>query len=216
MLTPIVGDDGVHLFDETEVEAVRLTLRRASSLADDDARAGETAANVFTLLDDGVHPVEVVKQLRLPPATVLSLHAQWDHMRGFVVTSAQGAELASATRTSHATTFASLNREMLKRMAALTRMRQGSSRCHACRELTASICASCVVETRGSFGYRDYRIERREAEGTEEFRLALDVFSAGLDDLGAETLTVFSDWTSSTDIKHGLLADLVNEWRRYG
>lgn len=217
MLTPIIDDDGVHLFDEAEVEAVRLTLRRTTGVADDETRAGETAANVFTLLDEGVHPVDVVKQLRLPPTAVLALHTQWADMRqSFIVTRAQAVELSSATRTTPATTFSSLSNEMRKRQATLTRMRQGSSRCHVCRELTASICASCVVETRGSFGYRDYRVERRDVDGSDEFRLALDVFSAGLDDRGVETLTVFSDWTAVGEISPGFLFDLVEEWRKYG
>ncbi len=46
---------------------------------------GELAADVFTLLDEGVHPVEGVKRMRRLPSVVESLHAQWSRMKGHLL-----------------------------------------------------------------------------------------------------------------------------------
>lgn len=73
VLKPLVGADGVHLFDEAEVRAVCVTLRGRATLGALGPSAGDTAADVFTLLDDGVHPVEIVKRLHLTPDVVNAL-----------------------------------------------------------------------------------------------------------------------------------------------
>lgn len=73
----VTGD--VHLFDVAEVEEVFARNRTASKAP--PATDGEIAAEVFTLLDDGVNPVDVVKRTRIAPDVVEHLQTQWARMR---------------------------------------------------------------------------------------------------------------------------------------
>jgi hypothetical protein len=85
LLKPEVGVDGVHRFREEELR--ELVIRRASKSGPPDAYDGEIAGAVFDLLDEGVHPVDVVKRLRLDPRAVDALRRQWASMRDtFIVT----------------------------------------------------------------------------------------------------------------------------------
>ncbi len=87
-ITPRVGPDGVHLFDETEVRAISVKYRSASpATATGDVVDGALAADVFGLLDEGVGAVDVVKRLRVHPDTIEALHGQWARMRGSIVLS---------------------------------------------------------------------------------------------------------------------------------
>jgi DNA-binding transcriptional MerR regulator len=83
-LAPVVGPKNVRLFQEEHVQALVVTRRSRAP----DARApGDTAADAFELFDKDVHPVEVVKQLRVPPDLIESLHQQWARLRGLMVLS---------------------------------------------------------------------------------------------------------------------------------
>jgi hypothetical protein len=79
LLHPEKGPGDVHFFDVAEVEAV-FARNRAANRAP-VASDGEIAADVFTLLDDGVNPVDVVKRTRIAPDVVEHLQTQWARMR---------------------------------------------------------------------------------------------------------------------------------------
>lgn len=103
-LHPATGADGVHLFDEAEVEAAVVTYRgiRARSAASLKPSDGEIAAAAFELFDNGTSLVDVVKQLQVAPDRVGALHRAWASLRqgnlaalSLPVTTAEG-ELAAA------------------------------------------------------------------------------------------------------------------------
>ena len=68
LLHPEKGPGGVRLFDVSEVEAAFVKVRSARQGA--IAADGEIAAEVFALLDDGLNPVDVVRQLHISPDVV--------------------------------------------------------------------------------------------------------------------------------------------------
>jgi hypothetical protein len=82
-LHPATGPDGVHLFDEAEVEAAVVTYRgiRARNAANPKQSDGEIAAAAFELFDGGTSLVEVVKQLQVAPDRVAALHRAWASLR---------------------------------------------------------------------------------------------------------------------------------------
>jgi hypothetical protein len=83
-LHPETGPRGVRLFDATEVEAAFVKIRTSHRETVEGAD-GETAAQVFTLLDDGLNPVEVVKRTRIGPDLVEHLQTQWVRLRRALV-----------------------------------------------------------------------------------------------------------------------------------
>ena len=82
-LHPATGPDGVHLFDEAEVEAAVVTYRgiRARSAASLKPSDGEVAAAAFELFDNGTSLVDVVKHLQVAPDRVSALHRAWASFR---------------------------------------------------------------------------------------------------------------------------------------
>jgi hypothetical protein len=216
MLNPILGPDGVHLFDEAEVRAVMVTVRGRAALAALGTSAGDTAADVFTLLDDNVHPVEIVKRLRLTPDTVSTLHERWATMRGgFPVSPTEAAELGRIARARVPKTAAVAIAQIRVRVAALTRMRQGSATCHACGDKTASICETCVVSTRGPLGSLAVRVERRANEaGAKELRVAADVYWDGVGEAGSDIAELTSEWFCANDVGETPIADIVEHAER--
>jgi hypothetical protein len=83
LLHPQTGEGGVRMFDAEEVEAAVIRVRRRER--PEEPETGAVAAEVFTLFDEGVHPVDVIKKLLLAPNVVESLHVQWTRMRGHLV-----------------------------------------------------------------------------------------------------------------------------------
>ena len=82
-LHPATGPDGVHLFDEAEVEAAVVTYRgirarRAATLKPSD---GEIAASAFELFEEGTPLVDVVKRLQVTPDRVATLCRAWASFR---------------------------------------------------------------------------------------------------------------------------------------
>lgn len=92
-LTPIVGADGVHRFREEQVR--ELTIRRVHlGPADPSSYNGALAAEVFSLLDDGLTPIEIVKRTKQDPRAIAALRVQYAALQGgFVVTSADLSEI---------------------------------------------------------------------------------------------------------------------------
>jgi len=83
-LEPVVGPKNVRLFQEEQVQALVITRRSSTT----GARAtGDIAADAFDMFDKDVHPVDVVKRLRIAPDLVEMLHQQWARLRGLLVLS---------------------------------------------------------------------------------------------------------------------------------
>jgi DNA-binding transcriptional MerR regulator len=97
VLTPTVGDDGVHRFPRRQLlELVevreRTSTTRAPAPADYDD--GVTTAAVFEMFAQGLAPHDVVVQKKLPAAAVLALHRAWLAMRrAFVVSREVAAQI---------------------------------------------------------------------------------------------------------------------------
>lgn len=73
--------DGVHVFDETEVRQTITTQRHRTAISALGAAAGDVAALVFTELDGGATPVEIVKRHAISPTVVKALVAQYRDFR---------------------------------------------------------------------------------------------------------------------------------------
>lgn len=95
-ITPI-KKGGVHLFRETAI--LDLAAERAAPLPPSSPaeERGKTAARVFDLLDQQVHPADVVKKLELDPVLVGELHSQWLGMRRVFALTAEQADQVDAT-----------------------------------------------------------------------------------------------------------------------
>jgi hypothetical protein len=196
LVNPIIGPDGIRLFDEAEVRSVSITVRQQQSISAIGPRGGDVAAEVFTLLDDGVHGVEIVKRLRLPPDVVVALQAQWAGMRGgFVVTQEEADELAVHTRARRATSARVAVAQVESRVAALLRLR-GGGRCKFCGDSSACACESCVIQARGPLWTVEVKLERRnDGAGEEELRVVAEVcWDQSLSDGGGRGVAVRSDW----------------------
>lgn len=211
-LTPVVDADGVHMFDESEVRSVMVTVRRRQSVHALGASIGDVAADVFELLDAGEHPVDIVKRLRVAPEAVVGLHEQWVTMRGgFAVSAGQAGELVRLARSrSPLTSGAGLVEQFRRRIDGLTHMRTGSAKCCVCGDHTASICEACVVETNGPLVTIDARLEKRStADGDEECRVCADVHWHERDGGEGAVAELCSDWHSSATLRDADIADLV-------
>src|SRR5260370_25176197 len=96
VLVPVRGPDGVHRFHEEHVRELVVQQRVRTTPAGPEAYDAETAVAVFELFDQEVHPVDVVKQLKLDPRAVAAMHRQWVSMRGgYVVTAEAGRQIAA-------------------------------------------------------------------------------------------------------------------------
>jgi DNA-binding transcriptional MerR regulator len=89
VLTPVLGDDGVHRFPRQkllECIEVRERTSTARPAAPADFDDGVTTAAVFEMLAQGLAPEDVVVRRKLPAAAVLALYRTWLAMRrAFVV-----------------------------------------------------------------------------------------------------------------------------------
>jgi hypothetical protein len=74
-LTPVVGPKNVRLFHEEQIQSMVVTRR--SEIRASTRVTGEIAATVFELFDESMHPVDVVKRLRLEPDLIEGLYQRW-------------------------------------------------------------------------------------------------------------------------------------------
>jgi excisionase family DNA binding protein len=81
-LTPVHDTGGARRFRAEQIREVTLHRRVSETLTVADTQEGEIAATLFALFDEGVHPVEAVKRLRLRPADVSATYKQWAELRG--------------------------------------------------------------------------------------------------------------------------------------
>jgi len=83
-LKPIIGARGVHYFEETEIQAVFVRVRRAR-MPDNERADGTLAAAAFALFRRGADVIAVVKQLREAPEKIETLLGHWKRLRGTIL-----------------------------------------------------------------------------------------------------------------------------------
>ena len=87
-LHPTRRSDGVHVFDETEVEAVLVTYRQVRSRTTRaTAEDGAIAARAFECFDQRVPVSEVVKRLEIAPERAAALQLAWSRLKQIDATS---------------------------------------------------------------------------------------------------------------------------------
>jgi hypothetical protein len=87
-LKPIVGQRGIRYFEETEIQAVFVRVRR-TRVPDDDRADGTLAAAAFALFRSGADVIAVVEELREAPEKIERLFEHWKRLRGTVVLDAK-------------------------------------------------------------------------------------------------------------------------------
>jgi hypothetical protein len=82
-LHPTRRSDGVHVFDETEVESVLVTYRRVRSRTTRIGTEvdGAIAAQAFECFDQRVPVAEVVKRLEIAPERAAALQVAWSRLK---------------------------------------------------------------------------------------------------------------------------------------
>jgi hypothetical protein len=175
-LLPELGADGVHRFREEHVR--ELVVHRNPAVAAPEAYDAEMAAEVFALLDEGVHPVEIVKRRRLDPRAMEAMHAKWASMRGAFVVTGETARQIEALPWLLGTRPIRDGRQLLSNLGVMD-----PQVCAKCEEEAAALCAKCAkamnakeAEDRAAEGRRrrdERERERRRAEWEREFLPAL-------------------------------------------
>jgi len=154
-LRPIVGERGVRYFEETEIQAVFVRVRR-TRMPDDEHADGTLAAAVFTLFRNGADVVAVVEELREAPEKIERLFEHWKRLRGTVLLDAKSVAVLTsdlnASRLSDENALLSAVAEF-KKSAAL--------QCVLCESEPAYWCRSCAQEAG--------RAEAREREASKLF-----------------------------------------------
>ena len=146
--------DGVHVFDETEVKHSITTMHHRTVISALGGATGDIAALVFTELDAGATPIEIVKRHAVAPAAVKALVAQYRDFRDEV--------------TIPTSELAALRAQVAER--AVSAPGTQSARpvtCMACgREPRVRACAACLASERA-------HVERQHSDGVEHVRFAL-------------------------------------------
>ena len=139
-LKPIIGPRGVHYFEETEIQAVFVRVRRA--LMPDNERAdGTLAAAAFALFQRGDDVVAVVKELREAPEKIEALLRRWKRLRGTILLDVKS--LASIESDLNADALADEN----ALLCAVAEFKKCNAHCCVlCERETAYWCRSCAQE----------------------------------------------------------------------
>jgi hypothetical protein len=164
---------------------------------------------VFTLLDDGAHPV---KQLRVAPDVVAALQEQWGQMRGgFFVTKDQVFELGRISRRYNQRTASAAIADLRRYVDLLKQSKQGSTQCHYCKQPTACVCEPCAVDWRGPVTSFGVKLERRTTErGEEELRVVADAsWCDTIDFDGCRIAILRSDWYPADKAGNSDIAEFV-------
>jgi hypothetical protein len=164
LLPAEVGPDGVHRFREEQIR--ELVIQRGSKSAAPDAYDGAMASAVFCLLDDGVHPVDIVKRLSLDPRAVEALHRQWASMRDtFLVTGDVARKIEELPWLAGPRPI----RDGQQLLANLTWDDPAS--CERCSLETATLCAKCAKAMNGGeAGQRAEQARERKSERERQRR----------------------------------------------
>jgi hypothetical protein len=141
-LTPVVGPKNVRLFHEEQIQSMVVTRR--SEIGASTRVTGDIAATVFELFDDSMHPVDVVKRLRLEPDLIEGLHQRWRRLRGMLVLSEE------STATVHRMLGEGDESPPPKDEAELVSLVQrwvrdeSCRQCEQCRSESAEFCRTCA------------------------------------------------------------------------
>jgi hypothetical protein len=154
-LKPIVGERGVRYFEETEIQAVFVRVRR-TRVPDDERADGTLAAAAFTLFRNGADVVAVVGELREAPEKIERLFEHWKRLRGTVLLDAKSvAVLARDLNASRLGDEHAL-------LSAVAEFKKGAAlQCVLCEREPAYWCRSCAQEAG--------RAEAREREARKLF-----------------------------------------------
>ncbi len=139
-LKPIVGDRGIRYFEETEIQAVFVRVRR-TRICDDERADGTFAAAAFALFRSGADVIAVVEELREAPEKVERLFEHWKRLRGTVVLDAKSCAVlagelgASALGDEHA---------LLSAVAEF--QKNNTLQCVLCEQEPAYWCRGCAQE----------------------------------------------------------------------
>ena len=140
-LKPVVGPRNVRMFHEEQIRSLVVTRRAEFGSAQP---SGELAADAFELFDAGVHPVDVVKKLRVEPAMIESLHQRWTAWRGMLVLSSLGAlQLHEMLFDDGSAPQAKTEFELLA-LAQTWIVETSIRHCEQCRSESAAFCRRCA------------------------------------------------------------------------
>jgi hypothetical protein len=166
---PITNANGVKLYPREEAErltgGVRIApLPKARALVPNAASSdAEVAAQIFERLDREVHPVDIVKELRVHPDIVEGFVARWQRMRKTIMlTGTDVTALAKVLRCEVGDARALLS--AIQTLAGRARVR-----CEDCEGTRPTMCGKCV-EAHLRAAVR--RTERRMAHGAESSAIA--------------------------------------------
>jgi len=218
LIQPVIGANGVHLFEESELKTVMVTVRHRQAISSMGPSAGDVAAEVFALLDEQMHPADLVKRLRLAPDVVMALHEQWTRMHeAFVVTKDEAEELGMHARACRAKSARESVAQVKARVETLLRL-HGSPKCRFCGDMSACVCERCVIQVRGPLASFGVKLERRASGGGEgEVRVVASVYwDETLADEGGSVVTLRSDWFPAEPPERSPIADVVRGVDRQG
>ena len=140
LLKPIVDARGVHHFEEAEIQAVFVRVRRMRAPHDEHAD-GALAAAAFALFRSGADVIAVVKELREAPEKIEALFVQWNRFRGAVLLDAQSlAAIANALNSD------ALGDEGAVLAAVAAFKRDAEPQCILCGRERAFWCRACAQE----------------------------------------------------------------------
>jgi hypothetical protein len=139
-LKPIVGERGVRYFEETEIQAVLVRVRRTRVPVDEGAN-GALAAAAFTLFRKGADVIAVVTELREPPERIEGLFEHWKRLKETVLIDAKS--LAALAADLGVTTLADENAIL----SAVAEFKSNiGQQCVLCEREPAYWCRSCAQE----------------------------------------------------------------------
>lgn len=156
-LEPVVGPRNVRLFHEEQVQS--LVVTRRSSIGE-GRTPGDVAADAFDLFDRNVHPVDVVKQLRIAPDFIESLHRQWARLRGLLILSSEAATSMRNMLCEGTSAPVPLDETALLAIFRTWIQEQSLRQCEQCRNESAAFCRACAKRWGTGAAKRDMTIER--------------------------------------------------------
>jgi hypothetical protein len=140
-LMPVVGPKNVRLFHEEQIRSLVVT-RRAEVASTHPS--GDLAADAFELFDAGLHPVDVVKKLRVEPSLIESLHQRWSAWRGMLVLSTAGASQLHELLSDDGSAPPAKTETELLALARTWIVETSIRHCEQCRSESASFCRRCA------------------------------------------------------------------------
>jgi len=144
----VVGRDGWHRFDETEVFALALRLRRPPDSSEHAATFvdAETASRVFAAFEAGKTGVDIVIEERIHPAVVLALRDFWWSFGGQIVLSAVLVAELNHLGWPGAPDDLRDGEEVVARVRAIVDCLQERRRtaCGRCESRPARVCVACT------------------------------------------------------------------------